>query len=206
MHIEAGSYQNSVFINCPFDREYWPLFEAITFSVFNCGYFPRCALEVDDSSQIRIQKITSIIKACRLSVHDISRTEASGDPPLPRFNMPLELGLFLGAKAFGTGEQKQKAAMVLDTEPYRYHRYISDIGGQDIRAHSGDPFSVVRHVRNFLLSHSPPSVFLPGPEKVVASYRQFRDGFSASCAVLHLDSGDLAFGDLTRLIIGYLRS
>jgi hypothetical protein len=199
-------YQISVFINCPLDTEYWPLFEAITFSVFHCGYIPRCALEVDDSSQIRIQKITSIIKACRLCVHDISRTETSGEPPLPRFNMPLELGLFLGAKTFGTGEQKQKAAMVLDTEQYRYQRYISDIAGQDIRAHDGDPFNVVRHVRNFLLSHSPHSIFLPGPEKMIASYRQFRDGLSTSCTRLHLDSGNLTFGDLTRLIIGYLKS
>lgn len=201
-----GTYQNSVFINCPFDPEYWPLFEAITFSVFNCGYFPRCALEVDDSSQIRIQKITGIIKDCRLSVHDISRTETSGEPPLPRFNMPLELGLFLGAKAFGSGEQKRKAAVVLDTEQYRYHRYISDIGGQDIRAHGGDPTHAVRHVRNFLLSHSAPSDVLPGPERIIAKYRQFREQLPASCTILHLDSNNLSFGDLTRLIIGYIQS
>jgi len=32
--MSAAAYENSVFINCPFDTEYWPLFEAITFSVY----------------------------------------------------------------------------------------------------------------------------------------------------------------------------
>ena len=120
--MRAATYENSVFINCPFDPDYWPLFEAITFSVYDLGYYPRCALEVDDSSQVRIQKITQIIKDCRLSIHDVSRTETEGDPPLPRFNMPLELGLFMGAKVFGTGKQKRKAAMILDPERFRFQR------------------------------------------------------------------------------------
>jgi len=162
--MTTATYENSVFVNCPFDSEYWPLFEATTFSVYELGYYPRCALEVDDSSQVRIQKINDIIKACRLSVHDISRTESDGDPPLPRFNMPLELGIFMGAKAFGGAVQKRKAAMILDTEQYRFQRYISDIAGQDIRAHGGNPENVIRHVRSFLLSQSPKTTFLAGSD------------------------------------------
>ncbi|HEX2209374.1 MAG TPA: hypothetical protein VHG93_16975 [Longimicrobium sp.] len=69
---------------------------------------------------MRIERITRIIRACRLSIHDISRIETGGDPPLPRFDMPLELGMFLGAKAFGSRELKRKAGVVLDAEPYRY--------------------------------------------------------------------------------------
>jgi hypothetical protein len=198
------SYDNSVFVNCPFDREYWPLFEAITFAVYDCGFFPRCALEVDDSSQVRIEKITDIIRTCRLSIHDISRVETDGNPPLPRFNMPLELGMFLGAKAFGNREQKKKAGMVLDAEPYRYQRYISDIAGQDIRAHGGEVSAVIRHVRNFLSAHSPVPLFLPGPEKIIARYWHFRDNASRTCEYMHLDPGNLTFGDLTRLILGYI--
>ncbi|MCP4153886.1 MAG: hypothetical protein GY757_39535 [bacterium] len=38
-------YNNSVFINCPFDREYSPLFYAVVFAVFGCGYIARSALE-----------------------------------------------------------------------------------------------------------------------------------------------------------------
>lgn len=200
------TYDNSVFINCPFDPEYWPLFEAIVFAIYECGFFPRSALEIDDSSEVRIQKITRIIRACRLSVHDISRIQTSGEPPLPRFNMPLELGMFLGAKAFGTGVQKKKAGVVLDAEPYRYQRYLSDIAGQDIRAHAGDSAEVIRHVRNFLSAHAAPRIFLSGSEKIVGRYLQFRKDLPRTCAVVHLNPENLTFGDLTQLILGYITS
>jgi hypothetical protein len=204
--MTAATYENSVFVNCPFDPEYWPLFEAITFSVYELGYYPRCALEVDDSSQVRIQKITEIIRGCRLSIHDISRTESDGTPPLPRFNMPLELGLFMGAKAFGTGPQKRKAATILDTEQYRFQRVISDIAGQDIRAHAGDPENLIRHVRGFLLSQSPRSTFLAGSDKVIERFRQFRSEMPASLRALHIDPADFGFQDLIRLVAGYVAS
>ena len=60
------TYDNSVFINCPFDSTYRPLFEAVTFAAYDCGYFPRSAMEVEDSSQVRIQKIEQIIRESRL--------------------------------------------------------------------------------------------------------------------------------------------
>jgi hypothetical protein len=200
------AYENSVFINCPFDPDYWPLLEAIAFAVYDCGFYPRCALEVEDSSQVRIEKVTALIRACRLSVHDISRIETGGDPPLPRFNMPLELGIFLGAKVFGNREQRKKAGMVLDTEPYRYQRYISDIAGQDIRAHGGSPAAAIQHVRNFLSAHASGSIFLPGPQAIAERYQHFRSELPRTCAVLHLDPANLTFGDLTRLIVGYIKS
>lgn len=34
------AYHQSVFINCPFDLQYQPLFEAIVFAVSNCGFIP----------------------------------------------------------------------------------------------------------------------------------------------------------------------
>jgi transcription initiation factor TFIIIB Brf1 subunit/transcription initiation factor TFIIB len=57
-------------------------------------------LEVSDASQVRIEKIAGIIAACKFGIHDISRTELDPTTHLPRFNMPLELGLFLGREAF----------------------------------------------------------------------------------------------------------
>ena len=46
-----------VFVNCPFDDEYRPMFQTIVFSVIGCGFFPRCALETADSGEVRIDKI-----------------------------------------------------------------------------------------------------------------------------------------------------
>ena len=121
-----GSYDNSVFINCPFDSRYRPLFEAVVFAVYDCGFYPRSALEMDDSSEVRIGKVIRMIAECRLAIHDISRTQLDRESRLPRFNMPLELGIFIGAKAFGGKDHRRKAAIVFDTDRFRYQKYISD--------------------------------------------------------------------------------
>lgn len=198
------SYDTNVFVNCPFDSEYRPLFEAVTFAIYDCGFFPRCALEVDDSSQVRIKKITEIIRTCRLSVHDISRTQLDDATDLPRFNMPLELGMFLGAKVYGGREQRRKAALVLDEEQYRYQKYISDIAGQDIRAHGGRVDETIKHVRNFLAAHRDPGVILPGGDKLAQRYAEFRVELGPACTKLHLNPNELTFRDLTNLIVGWL--
>ena len=46
-----------MFINCPFDPEYRPIFEAVVFAVHRCGFVARCALEDGDSDVVRIAKI-----------------------------------------------------------------------------------------------------------------------------------------------------
>ena len=48
-----NKYDKRVFINCPFDAQYKPLFEAIVFAIHACGLRPRCALEIDDASEVR---------------------------------------------------------------------------------------------------------------------------------------------------------
>src|SRR6266550_5360914 len=131
--MARNEYTTDVFLNCPFDAQYKPLFEAIVFAIQACGYRPRCALEIDDASEVRIEKIFKIIAECKYGVHDISRTEVTSASGLPRFNMPLELGMFLAAKRFGGAKQRRKVCLVLDTMPYRYQQFISDIAGQDIQ-------------------------------------------------------------------------
>jgi len=84
-------YSKNVFINCPFDGPYKPMFEAIVFAVFDCGFLPRCALETDDSGQVRIDKIFNIIASCKFGINDLSRAELDPATGLPRFNMPLWL-------------------------------------------------------------------------------------------------------------------
>src|SRR5688572_7093124 len=93
-------YAKSVFVNCPFDDEYLPLMEAIVFTVSDCGFVVRSTQELDDAGEVRIEKIIRIIGESKYGIHDISRTELNA-AGLPRFNMPLELGLFLGARKFG---------------------------------------------------------------------------------------------------------
>lgn len=106
--------------------------EALVFAIHDCGYIARSALEAEDSAEVRMDKIAKIIKDCRYGIHDISRTEVGADTGLPRFNMPLELGLFLGARRFGSRTDKLKACLILDRARYRYQQFCSDIAGQDI--------------------------------------------------------------------------
>ena len=110
--MQSTHYNDNVFINCPFDLVYKPLRDAMVFAIYDCGFIARCALEEDDSSEVRIDTIYNIIANCRYGIHDISRTEDKSSK-LPRFNMPLELGIFLGAKKFGIEEQKRKKCLIL---------------------------------------------------------------------------------------------
>ena len=95
MSSSRPRFTDSVFINCPFDVEYAPIFEAIVFCILDCGFIPRCALEEADSGTFRLNKIQKIIRRSEYTIHDLSRVELSTDTRLPRFNMPFELGLDL---------------------------------------------------------------------------------------------------------------
>jgi len=68
----------SVFINCPFDKQYQPILDAIVFCVVACGFEPRCTLELTDAGEVRIENIYRLIAQCYHSIHDISRTEVAG--------------------------------------------------------------------------------------------------------------------------------
>ena len=67
------------------------------FVIFDCGFEARCALEDDDASRVRVDKIYDLISESKYGIHDISRVTLDHVHRLPRFNMPLELGLWLGA-------------------------------------------------------------------------------------------------------------
>ena len=42
--MPAAEYDRNVFINCPFDNAYAPIFEAIVFAVHDAGFRLRLAL------------------------------------------------------------------------------------------------------------------------------------------------------------------
>src|SRR6267142_1061473 len=183
-----------VFINCPFDRDYQDFFYAIVFVVVRSGFHARCALETDDSSENRFEKICSIVQECRYGIHDISRTDLDPGSRLPRFNMPLELGLFLGAKRFGNRSQKLKRCIVLDEQRYRFQKYISDIAGQDIRSHQGKIAKLIEELASWLRNQSrDPTV--PGGRKMVREFSVFRKEIPKICAKRRLEPDELTFGD-----------
>lgn len=199
------AYDLSVFLNCPFDDGYRSLFHAAIFAVFDCGFLPRCALEISDSGQVRIEKIIKIITACRYGIHDISRTELDRDSQLPRFNMPLELGIFLGAQRFGVRKHRQKNCLVVDVDQYRYQKFISDISGQDISAHSGDPLRLIRIIRDWLRTASNVG-HVPGGAEISRRFLRFDSELPEICSSMGLDRTELTFSDYTTLVSEWLRA
>ncbi len=60
------SFQKNVFINCPLDKIYIDnLLKPILYVIVKNGLAPRLSLEVSDSGQARLEKITDIIKGCK---------------------------------------------------------------------------------------------------------------------------------------------
>ena len=163
---------NNVFINCPFDEAYRDCFEAILFTVTIAGYSAHCALEEGDSGDIRFDKLCRLILKSDLTIHDLSRTEL-GRTGLPRFNMPLELGLTLGAKRFGPEPQTAKRLLIMVAKPFEMPQYLSDLGGNDPQSHASKPDEVVRIVRDYL-HETPDGEMLPGPSHLQALFATFR--------------------------------
>lgn len=192
--MARSDYTSSVFINCPFDDEYEQIFDALIFSIFDCGFIPRCAMEIDDGALVRIDKICKIIGECKFAVHDISRTEVDRDTGLPRFNMPLELGIFLGAKRFGMSRHSDKSCLIMDREPYRFQAFISDIAGQDIPAHNNDPETAVSCLRRWLNAASGRRT-IPGGALIWRRYQEYRDALPDLCAEAGLMVEEMTFND-----------
>jgi hypothetical protein len=144
----AGSYEKSIFINCPFDDEYYELFQVIIFTIIECGFVPRCAEE--EENPIRIEKILRMIEQCKFGIHDLSRTELDDENKLPRFNMAFELGVFLGAQRFGNSQQKQKCFKIFDIDKHRIAKCLSDLSGHDSVAHTNNPVKLIEHLRNWI--------------------------------------------------------
>ena len=201
---ESGpKFADSVFVNCPFDEDYWPLFEAVVFTIVDSGFVPRCALEEPDSGEARLRRIQKIIGGSRFSIHDISRVELS--PVYPRFNMPFELGLDLGCRFYGDSVMKRKRCLILDREQYRYQEFISDIAGQDIKAHEYSPHVVIKLVRDWLKAVSKRKS-VPGPQSIRRRFANFSAVLPEFCDGVDLDRDDIEFAEYVTLAEEWIKS
>lgn len=131
--------EKNVFINCPYDKPYLPLLRAMLFTIKYCGFQPRIALERFDSAEVRLQKIMELIKLSQLSIHDLSRVISRKKGEYFRLNMPLELGLDLGARYFNQSEFLQnKKILILETIPFGIQKALSDLSFADTKCHEAN--------------------------------------------------------------------
>jgi hypothetical protein len=164
-------------------------------------------LEAADSGAVRVEKIVQIIRDCRFGIYDISRTELNSEG-LPRFNMPYELGLFMGAQRFGGSKQRRKSCLILDREPYRYQAFLSDIAGQDPRSHDQDPSRAIKATRDWLATEirREGSAPLPGAAEIIRRFAEFRKDAPALAERFLLDAeSEGTFSDYTALTSTWLR-
>jgi hypothetical protein len=159
------------------------------FTLMYCGLTPRIASERGDSSEVRMSKILELIKACKYSIHDLSRMEPLTTGDFPRFNMPFELGLDIGCKESASGELAQKKSLILECERFRYQRVLSDLSGNDIKSHHGEPQQLVRQVRNWLVGNVNPE--LPSGTEVWKAFNRFCNLFDSETRKLGYKQEDL---------------
>jgi hypothetical protein len=101
-----------------------------------------------------------------------------GTTNLPRFNMPFECGLFWGCREYGKGIHRTKQMLIPDREPFRYQQSLSDIAGQDIESHGGDPRIAIDRIRTWLKTCSKRSN-IPGGEMIWKHFQLFKQELPA---------------------------
>ncbi|MGN8197911.1 hypothetical protein ACS8Y6_04400 [Salinisphaera sp. RV14] len=164
--MSENNFEQSVFINCPFDDDYRQLLLAIIFTAKFLGFNPRLTLERADSGATRISHIIELIAECKFGIHDLSRLLATEKNQPARMNMPFELGVDFGCKKFKEGEWQDKRILILEKERYRYQAALSDLSGSDIKNHDDDPMRLTKAVRDWFVTE----VLGKGPSHKVIWY------------------------------------
>jgi hypothetical protein len=180
------------------------MFHAMVFTIYLLGFRARCSREENDSGDIRIGKIVKLIKKSRFGIHDLSRTELDIHK-LPRFNMPFELGVDAGLRYSGNPIFKKKVHLVLDKVPYRYQKYISDIGGQDISAHLGRASKIISVVRDWLRTATN-ATDMPSGTIIAKEYRRFQRDLPKICERSNLDIHEVTYRDYSHIVVNWLKT
>ncbi len=159
--------------------------------------------ETSDSGANRLSTIKKLITQSRYSIHDVSRVEVN-DNGLPRFNMPLECGIDFGAKMVGIQKLKKKTFLILEKERFRYQEFMSDIAGNDIRAHNNDPEKVIKCIRDWLKLNA--EIQLDYPKKIWFIYNEFLFDYYKYADENQFDPHDMnaiTFADLIELMVAW---
>lgn len=163
----------SVFINCPYDAAYAPLFDALILATACCGFKPRSALETGTVAEPRMERIVRTLFESRYSIHDLSRSKGEGEEGFARFNMPLELGIAMARRYMTRESERQHDWLLLVSSKAPYHQFISDLSGYDPAQHDGTVGSLVPRVLHWL-GRRPNAVLTPTPGQVLAALLRFR--------------------------------
>jgi hypothetical protein len=93
--------------------------------------------------------------------------------------------------------------LILDSSPYRYQQFISDIAGQDIQVHQNNIRNAIAVVRNWLGNHSETRV-LPGGAEIYRRFQLFEQELPTLCRELKVQREELTFNDTATIIDRWL--
>lgn len=170
--MNGPTFDEAVFINCPFDDDYSPLLEAMAFCIVFFGFTPRLANERIETGENRLDKITEMIRSSKYSVHDLSRCRSRDVGEYFRMNMPFELGMDVGFRRSGIENLREKKFLIFEANQYDLKKAISDIAGQDVQFHNNDFAKVIEEVRNFFRVEA--GFAAPGPSRLISEYATFQ--------------------------------
>lgn len=173
--MPVPTFEESVFINCPFDKAFEPILQAILFCALSLGKVPRLATERNDGAENRLEKIRGLIEGSKYSIHDLSRCQATKKGEHFRLNMPFELGIDYGCRQYFGNGRSEKRFLILEEKKYRFQAAISDIAGSDIEAHGADYRKAVKAVRNWLVSEA--QVQPVGATLILQQYEDFQEWY-----------------------------
>lgn len=191
-----------MFLNCPYDPPYADMLEAAAFTVVTCGFTIRLANDTVESGVPRLQRITALLERCGASIHDLSRLDLDEATGLPRFNMPIELGMALGMQHLGRDRLRDQRLLIMDADKLRYRDAASDLAGIDIEVHGGNPSGVVRCVRAFLAGAIDPPP--PGPAEIGEALKVHRTLVPELAAARRQRVEELTVADRLSLMNTYL--
>jgi hypothetical protein len=160
---------DNVFVNCPFDNSYFPLLKPLLFTLIYLELNPKIS-ETSDSGEIRLNNIKNLMAISKYSIHDLSRMEPLKKNDYPRFNMPFECGIDFGLKMSTKEDFENKKFLILEKEPHRYQKVISDISGNDIKAHNNDPEQIIKVIRDWF---KPRNLNIPRHREIWLAYNEF---------------------------------
>ena len=165
----------TVFLNCPFDREYEPLLDAVVFTCVHAGFFPLIASSSGSVAAPRLERILRSLASARFSIHDLSRCHGEGDENLARFNMPLELGMAMAIRGVPANEPASHDYLILvPDEAHAHQRFISDLSGLDPYLHDHTPEAVSARVLSWLVALPEAPGFI-SPDTVISKLEPFGD-------------------------------
>jgi hypothetical protein len=165
-------FEQTVFINCPFDPDHIPLLEATIFCCIYLGFDPQLATLRLESGENRLEKITGLMKSAKYSIHDLSRNRSIKDNEVFRMNMPFEFGIDFGLRQSGNKKFRSKKFLIFEANRFDLKPSLSDIAGQDVECHLGKYEEIIKHVRNFF--HVEAGVEAPGPTAIKAKYENYQ--------------------------------